>query len=267
MQRQAKAMRERAVNDLRNLAHPIERIPEVDELRVSGNGVVSSDWHVPMISHETAVQMMEHAIAHKCTDFLVIAGDLFNLDSLSDYLPKQPTADLPTEIAHVPKLLRLMLKVFKVIVITKGNHDFRLQKALGYKLRFEHTIKMMLPDITPDEMSRILVTTNDYAVVDTPAGPWHCCHTNQYSKIPLAVPRELCSIELMHVAAAHRHHHAVGKDKSGNFFAVELGGLFDASKTSYLRQWTTTFPKWTPGYMLLHEGLPYLPLLAPAPPV
>lgn len=239
-------------------------VPLVDELVISGNGVVSSDWHLPLTNYTNAAKLVESAIEHACTGWLLIVGDFFNLDALSRYDPKQHDAGLEFEILQAGKLLELLLEVFDVIYVTKGNHDWRFLEKLGFRMKFERSIKMLLPDMPREKLERIVVTANDYAIVDTPKGKWHCAHTNQYSKIPLAVPRELCDILGMNVAAAHRHHHGITTSKGGHL-AVELGGLFDASKTAYLRQYTNTFPRWTPGWMILHDGNPYLPMIAPAP--
>jgi hypothetical protein len=271
VQRQAAKLKQELPSPVANLMatlpHPVRPPDVMDELRISGNGLVSSDWHIPLISHDVAARMIDDAVRYDCTEFLVIAGDLFNFDALSQYAPKQDDAGLAVELEHATQILEIMLMAFDHIYITKGNHDNRFMQALGYKLRFEQTIKMCFPDMDRDLLDRITVTGNDYVIIESSEGPWYCCHTNQYSKTPLAVPRELCDIHQMHVAGAHRHHHAIGRNKGGQHWAVDLGGLFDASKTAYLRQYTTTFPRWTPGYMLLQDGKPYLPLLAPAPSV
>ena len=239
--------------------------PMAEELVLTGNGVVSSDWHLPLTDYKLAARLVQTAIDHGLTDWLLIVGDYFNLDAMSRFDEKQESAGLSVELAAAGQLLELLLEVFGTIYITKGNHDWRFLGKLGFKLKFEKSIKMLLPDIPDEKMERIIVTTYDYVRIETPSGPWHCAHTSQYSKIPMSVPRELCDIYGMHVAGAHRHHHGITTSKGG-YMAVELGGLFDPDKAHYLKQYTNTFPKWTPGWMLLYEGMPYLPMLSPVPP-
>jgi predicted phosphodiesterase len=269
IQRQVQKFKKSELNkvalEMLELPHPVEPLSTMQEIVLRGRGLVSSDWHIPLISHEVAAKMIDDAMRFGCTDWLIIAGDLFNLDALSRYSPKQAGAGMEVEMVHAQRILEIMLRVFKKIIITKGNHDNRVMESLGYRLRFEQTVKMLLPDMTAEDLSKIHVTGLDYALVESGVGTWYICHTNQYSKIPLTVPRELCDIHQMHIAAGHRHHHAIGRNKGGQHWCVELGGLFDDAKTAYLRQYTTTFPKWTPGYMLLSDGVPYLPMLSPAP--
>jgi hypothetical protein len=239
--------------------------PLLNEVRIRGRGVVSSDWHLPLTSYENVARLIEGAIARGAIDWCAIVGDYFNLDAMSRFEEKQDDAGFELEIRQASKLLRILLDVFGFVIITKGNHDWRFLGRMGFKLKFERSIRMLLPDISDEEMERIKVTSLDYVIVESEdEDDWRCAHTNQYSKIPLSVPRELCDIHRCNVAAAHRHHHGITTSKGG-FLAVELGGLFDASKTAYLRSYTNTFPHWTPGWMELHEGRPYLPLLAPSP--
>jgi hypothetical protein len=238
--------------------------PMAEELVITGDGVVSSDWHVPLTSFENAAKLIQSAVEHGLTDWLAIVGDFFNLDAMGRWDDKQESAGLGIEIRIAGQILELLLDVFDVIYVTKGNHDERLLDKLAYKIKFEQSIRMLLPNISDEKMRRIVVTEYDFIRIETNNGPWHCAHTRQYSKIPLSVPRELCDIYGMHVAAAHRHHHGITTSKGG-FLAVELGGLFDARKTHYLKKYTNTFPRWTPGWMLLRDGFPYLPLLAPVP--
>ena len=266
VQRYANRLSRNLVPDtIRSMPHPVPLTPLMDEIRIRGNGLVSSDWHIPLTSHELIAQAIESAIAHGCTDYCAIVGDYFNFDALSSYYPKQDNAGLETELVHGGQLIELLLQVFDYVYVTKGNHDVRMLNALGFKLKFERSIRMCLPSISDEQMERIIVTGLDYIVVDSDREkPWHCCHTNAYAKSMLTIPNEIALIHDVNVAAGHRHHHAIGRARNGNY-VVELGGLFDEAKTQYLRQWTNTFPKWAPGWMLLYDGLPYLPFLAPSP--
>lgn len=240
---------------------PIEFRP--DPVVVSGRGVVSSDWHLPLTDYKKAALLVDLAVKHDTTDYLLIVGDYFNLDALSQYNPKQDDAGFSVEIDRGRELINILLEVFDKIIITRGNHDERLAATTGWRMQFVESMQLLIPEILKYK-NNLIISELDYAHINTEHGTWIAAHTKQYSKVPLSIPRELCDIHQMNVAAAHRHHHAIGKSKGG-FYAVELGGLFDASKTKYLSRWTTTHPKWTPGWMVLHEGGPYLPMLAPAP--
>lgn len=238
--------------------------PLMGLVRVSGNGLALGDIHLPITRFDIVAAAVRSAVLHGCTDWCVIAGDLFNFDALSDYFPKQGDHELDVEIRSGRDLLLLLLEVFGVVVVTKGNHDIRLQKAMGFRLKFEHTLRMFLPGLPDGDDERLLLTGRDYAIVDTPEGEWRLCHTRQYSETPLAVPIKIADVNQQHVAGYHRHHYAVGFSRSGKM-VVEGGGAFDTDRTEYLKQWSTTHPRWQPGWTLLKDGKPHLPMLAPCP--
>lgn len=240
----------------------------MDEMRIDGTGSnaisVTADWHCPLHSTEAAKDFVRDAKTYDATRACVIAGDLFNFDALSDFYPKQENAGLEDELEQTSEIVSILLDVFDEVAITKGNHDFRLQKALGFKLRFEHAITAVL-QLDKDKLKRVKVTGRDYVLIDTEQGVWRACHTKQYAKQQLVVPSRLADRHQQHIAGGHRHHHAIGRSPSG-LWVVELGGLHDGDKTEYLDQWTTDFPLWQNGYLMLHKGEPFCPKLG-SPPV
>lgn len=264
LQRRAKRLRaSTAASDIEKLSSFRPR-PLMGLIRVQGNGLATGDIHLPITRFEVVAKAVGSAQQHGCTDWCVIAGDLFNMDALSDYFPKQDDQEVDNEIASGAALLELLLDVFDVVVVTKGNHDIRLQKALGYRLKFEHTLRMFLPGLPKEKSDRLLITGRDYAIVDTPEGEWRLCHTRQYSETPLAVPIKIADVNQQHVGGFHRHHHAAGFSRSGKM-VFEGGGAFDTERTEYLEQWSTTHPKWQPGWTLLKDGMMYQPMLTPCP--
>jgi predicted phosphodiesterase len=266
---------QRRIRRIREMAavHGIDPWMELDRhrprplmglIRVTGSGLALADLHLPITRFDIIRDAVASAQRHGCTDWCIIAGDLFNFDALSDYFPKQQDHTLQGEIAAGGEVLALLLAVFKRVIVTKGNHDIRLQKALGYRMRFEHSLRMVLPHLTPEQDARLEITGRDYAIVDTELGEWRLCHTRQYSETPLTIPAKIADVHQQHVGGAHRHHHGVTRSRSGKLI-LELGGAFDTDRTEYLEQWSTTHPRWQPGWVLLHRGMPYLPMLAPCP--
>lgn len=232
-----------------------------DELTVEGDGVVAFDWHIPLTNYELVMRMLERADKEGLTAYCAIPGDFMNQDAFSEYDPKQSDAGADLEMRMTNKTMDCVLDVFDVVALALGNHDVRAAKKLGYKLRFDRLMDMILHRVHPAKKEKLRVVGNDHINIETESGPWRACHTASYSKTPLAVPRELCDIYLCHVVAGHRHHAATGYSKGG-FMAVEGGGLFDASKTAYLRRWSTTFPRWQNDWVELRNGRPTLPIMS-----
>ena len=212
-----------------------------------GAGGVIADVHLPLTDWSLLNTFIDHARDIKATNWLLIAGDLFNIDALSSFDFKQDSANLPAELFAGEVTMRALLETFNEIVISWGNHDSRVHKALGYKVDFVTAMRMMFAGLDRDEMSRVRLTNLDHVVIDTPRGPYYVAHPKAYSQVPLTNARRMASKELMNVVTGHSHHTAIGHDVSGRFVCAEVGGFFDASKTAYLQR-STSYPKWQNGY-------------------
>lgn len=230
---------------------------EDDELRLEGDWAVSSDWHAPITRYDVLSRMLDDA--HSAgLNRLIIAGDLTNQDALTNHEDKQAGADMPTEIEHLNYSINTALDCFDEIVVSIGNHDRHLaQKA---KVTFDRSLRMLLADVPPEKYQRIRVTGRDYVIVDTDEGAWRVCHTYSYSRLPLNYPNRLALRHGMHIAAGHRHHHAIGVAANGKTI-VELGGLMDADRLKYTKRWTNDMPVMANGFGLLLGGRMRCPML------
>ena len=230
----------------------------IEHIIKGGRGVVAGDWHIPITNWPLVYQMFADAKAHKCTDWITIPGDFLNQDATSRHFDKQHDAGLKVERDQATQCIKALRKVFGEIYITKGNHDVRHIIRLQTGLSFIDSLQLFINDET------VKTTRCDYVLHESTAGLWRFCHTKQYSRVQLNVPNRIAEKYRCHVIACHRHHSAIGWSNSG-YRIIEGGGLFDAAKTQYLREWTTTFPHWQPGYYLMADGLPYAPMLSMSP--
>jgi hypothetical protein len=231
---------------------------EDDELHLEGDWAVSSDWHAPITRYDVLHRMIDDAHAAGLTR-LIIAGDLTNQDALTNHEDKQAGAHMGAEIEHLHYSITTALDAFDEIVISVGNHDRHLaQKA---KVSFDKSLRMLLADVPAEKYGRITVTGRDYAIVHTDAGPWRICHTYSYSRLPLNYPNRLALRHGMHIAAGHRHHHAIGIAANGKTI-VELGGLMDPARLKYANKWTNDLPEMQNGYGLLVGGRMRCPMLS-----
>lgn len=213
-----------------------------------GGVAVTADWHHPLTDYRLVNQFIAEARERRIRNTLLVAGDWFNMDALSAYSPKQRKgADVATELEYSQETMKALLETFQRVVITKGNHDWRLIRALGWTLEFKDAMRLLFPDLTPRELGRIEFSNLDHAWIDTPNGSWFVAHPTVYSKKPLTAAIELSDIKRAHVITGHSHHTAVGFARDGRSVVAEIGGFFDVSKTEYLQN-TTTFPTWTQGY-------------------
>lgn len=230
---------------------------EDEQVRLEGDFAVSSDWHAPLINYDVLHRFLDDSHNANLTR-LIIAGDLTNQDALAGHEEKQVGAELEPEMSHLHYAVDSALDVFDEILIGLGNHDRHAKNKLG--ITFDRSIRMLLAGMDPAKLARIRVTARDSVIVDTERGPWLICHTRSYSRLPLVYPNKLALRHGMHIAAGHRHHHAIGKAANGHTI-VELGGLHDATRMSYVNRYTNDLPLMANGYMLLIDGGARCPML------
>jgi hypothetical protein len=223
--------------------------------------MITADWHVPVYNPTLVNSMIERArvlgLKH-----LIMAGDFWNFDSLSQYDPKQDSAGLEREWKEGIAVMRVLAETFEHIYFVWGNHDARFHKALGHATAFATSMKMVFGAAGDDVLSRMTFTNLDHLWVGygdedsddpnafDPLRRWYICHPISYSSLPLSGSRALAAKYQANVITAHSHHAAVGFAVDGKFVAAEAGGLFDANKTAYLQR-STKFPRWQNGYAYL----------------
>ena len=212
-----------------------------------GAGAVTADWHHPLTDYGLVNRFLDHAEEIGYTNWLVVAGDWFNMDALSAFDYKQDDASLPRELYGSTEAMTRVLETFKRVYLTWGNHDARIHKTLGYKMRFTTAMRYMFADLDPELLARIQFSGLDHLWIDTPRGPYYVAHPKAYNSNPLTSARKIAGIKQAHVLLGHSHHTAIGHDPSGKFVVGELGGFHDKNKTEYLQR-TTTYPEWQQGY-------------------
>lgn len=230
---------------------------ENSEIRLTGDACISSDWHAPLLRYDVLHRMLRDC-DRRGLSTLIVAGDLTNQDALAGHEEKQRGAEMPIELEHLHYAVDTALDYVGELVVTLGNHDRHAPQKL--QVSFDTSIRMLLHGLSAEKLARIRVTALDHVIVETERGDWLVCHTRSYSRLPLAYPNKLAGRFGMHVAAGHRHHHAIGKAANG-FDIVELGGLMDADRMEYTHRYTNDLPMMQNGYGLLVDGFMDCPML------
>lgn len=214
---------------------------------------ITADWHIPLYDPEYVNRFIEDARERNVRD-LVVAGDFFNMDSLSQYQPKQDSAGLEAELNESMMVMKALLESFDKITYLWGNHDARLHKALGFTIQFKEAMKLVFGSLGVDALERITFTNLDHLWLGAEEEErWYVCHPGSYTRIPLSTARTLATKYNASVITAHSHHCAVGYSINGRNVVAEIGGLFDRHKTGYLQR-STTFPTWAQGYAFIDDG-------------
>lgn len=223
---------------------------------VEGDAMVTADWHIPLYDPKVVNTMIDKARDEGLTN-LIIGGDFWNFDALSQYDPKQSDAGLEREWHEGIAVMRVLLETFENIYYVWGNHDARLHKALGYKMRFADAMRMVFGLLGDEALDRFTFTNLDHVILASGGERFYICHPANYTSVPLNSARKIANKVNMNVITAHSHHAAVGLAEDGQKIVIEAGGLFDRTKTAYLKR-STTFPTWAQGYVWIKDGVPHV---------
>lgn len=235
--------------------------------------MITADWHIPLYNPGLVNQMIEDA-REKGIKKLVIGGDFWNMDQLSQYFPKQKDARFDREWKEGIAVAKTLAETFDEIFYVWGNHDIRFGKNLGFALEFVDTMRMIFGIAGEEVLSKFRFTNLDHLWMlygepvlsedqaesmgmteverYLPHQRWYVCHPQNYTRVPLNTARTLTTKTNSNVITAHCHHAAVGYGINGKLVAAEAGGLFDPQVTAYLQR-STTFPTWTPGYGFIKD--------------
>lgn len=243
---------EREPYHLENLQQARDYWSDVDRPVTLAGGkpvAVCADFHVPLFKVDYVNEALDYWIDAGAKT-LVIAGDYWNMDSLSSFEYKQGSANLTREWKVGGYVITKLLESFDEILLTYGNHDARVVKSLQYRLTFAEGMRLMFGEV-PEEARKKLVFTNlDHVLIDTPKGIYRACHPKDYSATPGVNARALAAKYHQHILCGHSHHSGIVPDVSGKYIAAEIGGFFDTDKTNYLKR-TTKHANWTNGYGLV----------------
>lgn len=234
-----------------------EPLDRFKPLKVYGDCMVTMDYHIPLHDAPLINEMIRVAKDQQHNQ-LIIAGDYWNMDTFSSFLPHQPEAAWPVERDDGNIIMKTLLRTFDEIYMCWGNHDFRLAKATGFKHSFTECMKWALAGLDSDELSRIHFSDLDY-ILYYPGDDreYRVCHPRNFSSIPLAVPRQLAPKYDSSIITAHSHHCAMGVAVNGTDLIIDGGGFFDKTRTEYIQK-TSKFHEWVPGFVEFVSGIPQL---------
>ena len=208
--------------------------------------LLCADYHSPYFSvlwHGRSLAIAEHYNIKK----LVIIGDLLDL-GFASYFYADDKPKIEDEEGENKRLIQSMLAQFEQIYLVKGNHEDRLGRNTDGIIK---TQSLLADWVGPEYGKRFQFSLYDKLTIgDT----WLCVHPKSYSQKAGGASRLLCSKYLKNIVNTHGHHFGVNVDPSGKYLAIDIGGMFDVDKISYINYKTTTHPSWNPGFCALING-------------
>jgi len=210
---------------------------------------VSADYHSPYYSHAYINRMLCVCRVLGITKH-VIGGDLVDCD-FAKFFYSDETSTLDKEIKHTDPLFKA-LNYFDINYLIHGNHENRINRSTDGKVQARHILKLYGEEIWKNKFQ---YSTYDKLNI---GADWMVVHPKSYSQIGGNVAVRLAEKFNRNVLNAHGHFVALRWDRSGEHMGIDLGGMFDTTKTEYINKKTTTHPFWNNGFVIIKNGKPYL---------
>ncbi len=222
-------------------------------MTLRGNAMICGDVQLPTTDYWYAQLVAAIGKAHlRKPRRLIVAGDLFNLDSFSDYARVIGLPSFRNEMIAARQLLNEWLTVFDELIVAAGNHERRLSKKTGGELLMSELMAMVTT-------SQKVKTTNwGHVVITSGDQTYRVTHGTNYSVNQLVVADQLAMKFQQHIIAHHEHHCAKGWSRYGRYIVVNNGGLFDPAKMSYAMLDDSKSAAMKRGFTLLKDGYPHL---------
>lgn len=183
---------------------------------------------------------------------LIIAGDLYNMDAWSKYPQVIPTPSWKQEKESAQNLLTIWAQTFDEMWMLSGNHERRILEKMeaGFDIN-----EVLAASLAP---GKVKATVLDRCTVNTSRGRYTIVHGASYAKKALNNADEYAQKYQSHIISHHEHHAAIGMDRFDRYTIINNGGLFDATKMSYVQEKTSTMAGMSTGFTMVKNGYPHL---------
>jgi hypothetical protein len=262
---------------------------------IQGDALIIPDAEIPFHHAEFINRILDLADAWGIKQ-MIAAGDLLHFDSLSGWepnwavkpngglsekdektlidvaltLPKnhqQKVLDTITKIGgavedhgfsgemhHARTTLKALNSCFDSLVWVLGNHEGRLLRAINSPVEPSELLNMMRLK-KDDEDTKWRIAPYYYCLLETESGTFRITHPKSAAK---GAAESIASKYLMHVLMGHSHALRFDFDKSGNFYAIQMGHCVSEERLAYASQRDTVRDAHKLGAVIVKNGFPYL---------
>ena len=160
------------------------------------------------------------------------------------------TVGASTEWHYARREIRRIVERFDGLIWINGNHEARILKQLKSPMLPEDIKRLFVGDT-----SKVITVPHYHCIVESGGEIWRITHPNSSAKYD---SKSYASKYLSHVAMAHSHHWVMQRDKSGQFYAVEMGCLVDERRLPYVSHRDSKVDSHALGALIIRDGHPWL---------
>ena len=228
------------------------------EVHLSGDWMITGDWHIPYHDPDLVLKML--AIARKFNIKRgMCAGDLGDQNAFSKFIDKKD--EWKYEKTKTRQTLHAILSWFDEWFLFMGNHGLRLWKRLSGVGSEEDIFELIK---TAEMQDKLKYSTYPRCIVNE---SWLVCHPASYSRIqtrnayflaskylPPLIEKGQSPNGIYGIITFHGHQGGEGTDVSSCFQTVDGMGMMDPTKIKYKEMRLTTHPEWVPGFSMLRNN-------------
>ena len=223
-----------------------------------GSALVFCDTHVPhhnRLMLKRAIYTIRRYFPH-IEDFIV-AGDSWDWSSLSKHPKDAPGEDIDQSLEVGADMYRNVGDYFNRAWVCNGNHDARIGLKLDKPFNLKRVFNSAFGQAWPT--CQMNISNLDYLYVDhaDPSRRWMIGHPSHYNGAGGTTAAAIADLEGMNVATAHSHVVGMQQSKSGKYLGVDVGHMTDPERHYYIKRRMTKFPKWSAGFLVISDGMPY----------
>lgn len=217
-------------------------------LELQGDFMIVGDVHVPYTDWGFA-RLVSTTADKLGIHRLIVGGDMFSMDSFSQYEAVIPEPPWEVERDAARNLIHDWLETFTEVWMIMGNHDRRLQHWTNGAFSEEDIWGM----ITTSQ--KVHASNFGYCTVKANGQTWRITHPKNYRQVSLSTAKDLALKFQQNIISFHEHHIGKGWDKYGRYIAINGGMLADASRLAYVALDDSTSPVMMQGFVSLRNGI------------
>ena len=221
-------------------------------LQLSGDFMISSDWHLPHFNPEMAERYFRIAKKFKIRQHVII-GDFVNLDAMSAWDQVDLEDSWENERAAASYVLAQFERAFDTTYWLMGNHEVRYMRKLAFQVDLNDFASQLLDRAKVGKS--LVCSTYAYAIIN---GEWRVTHPKTYSRHGGTVPYELTAKYEQSVIGAHGHHVGIRVGRNNRRVGIDIGGMFDVERIGYVMREDSAHPMWNCAFGMLRNNAAYV---------
>lgn len=212
--------------------------------------IVISDVHIPFQNDDMINTVITYA-KNNNINTLICAGDFLDCFTISPFIKRDyMELTFEDELKEANKVFTKLLESFNMMYFIMGNHEYFWLRRLEGVIGLSELFKLFTDGAI--EGQNYVVSDYDHLYLNN---SWYICHPFTYSRVPLSLPKRICSKINLNISCGHVHRLSIGRDESAKYYIVESGGLFDNNKLGYLKG-TSTYPNQYGGFLSIINNKP-----------